>query len=565
MRSWRSMVNFLLVLILVVVIIFLLWTNANYNTQLQRQIKEANNSALTLWMESTEVRLTAIHKYIYEILLTIFTNTPVNPGSSSMGFDSLIKTQTIIDDKLTVNHDPDCFFVLDTDTDWFLFASNQGLSNLKKAMLKEYSHEHIKEHITGLNDMQWFIAPIEDEIYFIKGVSVGKYIVGAMCSILNFDVDKMLNLFGEESSCMILYENEAYYGSGEENWVNELKFKSSGEPYLDEGRTSISKAFPLANCTIVVASRTESLWSGLGWIAPAFLAIVSLVCVGLILLLITIIRRKVIMPTHELLIAHQEITNGNIQYRITVDAGSTEFETLYNSFNDMASQIHALRIESYDRLIIEQENRLQMVRAQIKPHFYLNAITTVSNMTYQNRLEDIRTFLQALAKYMRYMLNIQSQWITISEELSHIDNYLKMQQLRFPGSVNAVVQCSADVGNVEIPFLILFTLVENTFKHALNLYKTMELRINCEFVNEKDFHGCRMIVEDNGDGFPEDILEEFESEMPDGALPPKEHLGLSNIRYTLQITYKRGDLLRLSNRNGGARAEIWIPIEEGKK
>ena len=58
----------------------------------------------------------------------------------------------------------------------------------------------------------------------------------------------------------------------------------------------------------------------------------------------------------------------------------------------MADQIQNLRIESYDRLLKIRENQLQMVRAQIKPHFFLNAITTVYNMTYQNRPEDTRRF-----------------------------------------------------------------------------------------------------------------------------------------------------------------------------
>ena len=43
----------------------------------------------------------------------------------------------------------------------------------------------------------------------------------------------------------------------------------------------------------------------------------------------------------------------------------------------------------------------------------------------------------------------------------------------------------------------------------------------------------------------------------------KEHLGLSNVRYTLSLTYHRDDLLGLSNRpQGGARVELWIPDEE---
>jgi len=45
----------------------------------------------------------------------------------------------------------------------------------------------------------------------------------------------------------------------------------------------------------------------------------------------------------------------------------------------------------------------------------------------------------------------------------------------------------------------------------------------------------------------------------------KEHLGLTNVRYTLHLAYCRNDLLRISNREeGGARVEIRIPDgEEG--
>ena len=46
----------------------------------------------------------------------------------------------------------------------------------------------------------------------------------------------------------------------------------------------------------------------------------------------------------------------------------------------------------------------------------------------------------------------------------------------------------------------------------------------------------------------------------------KEHLGLSNVRYTLHLVYGRDDLLRVSNReNGGAHVELWIPDQEVEK
>ena len=270
-------------------------------------------------------------------------------------------------------------------------------------------------------------------------------------------------------------------------------------------------------------------------------------------------------PVKHLLHAHKEIGGGNIQYRISQEPGSTEFEILFESFNSMADQIQNLRIESYDKTIREQEYQLQIVRAQLKPHFYLNAITTVSNMTYQNRVEDIRAFVQALGRYMRYMMNIQSDMVPVAEELSHIVNYMEMQQIRFPGSVDYTIACMEEVRGLRIPFLVLFTLVENAFKHALDLYKPLLLRIDCRPARQNGLSGYALSVEDNGGGFPQEVLDNFNGELPEGELPPKEHLGLTNIRYTLRYSYHRQASLRLLNTETGAKAVIWIPSGEGAK
>jgi len=204
-----------------------------------------------------------------------------------------------------------------------------------------------------------------------------------------------------------------------------------------------------------------------------------------------------------------------------------------------------------------------MLRAQIKPHFFLNAITTVSNMTWQNRLEDIRSYLLVLAKYVRYILNAQCQRISIAEEISHIGDYIRLQEIRFPGSIEVQIDCAPDVKDTQIPYLLLFTLVENAFKHAMSLYETMRLRIRCGRQERDGLPGCMITVEDNGVGFPPGTIEEFNADTEEITMT-KDHLGLSNIRYTLQLTYQRTGLLHLSNIEGsGARVEVWIPEQEG--
>ena len=111
--------------------------------------------------------------------------------------------------------------------------------------------------------------------------------------------------------------------------------------------------------------------------------------------------------------------------------------------------------------------------------------------------------------------------------------------------------------------MIIFTVIENAFKFAMNLYDTLILLILCEEIREDGFQGFRVIIEDNGDGFSEDQLNKFHignevEEKQDG-----KHIGLSNIKKTLELQYGRKDLLRLSNATPhGARVEIWIPDEK---
>ena len=182
-------------------------------------------------------------------------------------------------------------------------------------------------------------------------------------------------------------------------------------------------------------------------------------------------------------------------------------------------------------------------------------------MTYQNRNEEIRQYIAALAKFMRYMLNLQCKQVLVTEELAHIDNYLKMQAIRFPNSVCVETRMDPGAENLEIPYLLLFTVVENTFKHAMNLYSTLKLRIRCEPADEPGFHGWRISVQDNGQGFSQEALARIRSTaVPEN---PKEHLGLTNVRRTLMLTYGRSDLLHLSNLpEGGAMVEILIPEAE---
>ena len=159
------------------------------------------------------------------------------------------------------------------------------------------------------------------------------------------------------------------------------------------------------------------------------------------------------------------------------------------------------------------------------------------------------------------MLNTSNEWVSVKEELKQIENYIEMQKIKFPDSIDYACDIEPGTEEAKIPYLLLFSQVENSFKHAMSLIQTLHIYIKCERYEEEGFKGIRLIEEDDGDGFSKEAIDKLNT---NDNMFTKEHIGLTNTKYTLHILYKRDDLLRISNKEtGGARIELLIP-EKGE-
>lgn len=553
LRSWWKRAAILLVAILVAAGLFFGWTSYSYSQQLRKTIEKENQNSVALWINMTSSRLNTMYEHIYELLLTLYNNTELRTGTPIMDQWTKQTIVEIMEDKLLISEDVDAFFVYDTQNAFFLFSSESNRSATDILNMKEYVRENAISAAEAFRNLSWKVVDIEEKQYFFKSVQLGKYIVGAISNLDHYYIDDDFSVLGEDISFHLLIDDICYSCSGNEA-VEET-----------DNRITVSEYVELLDGTAILSVRSDTLWDGSN-IMQAILVIDSALCVILVVLLLIMLRRDVAGPTNALLQANYALANGDTAYRLDSEtASSGEFKVLYDSFNEMAEQIVQLRIQAYDLKLQEEKNKLTMLRAQIRPHSFLNAITTISNMTYMNQPEEIRSYINSFAKFIRYMLNVSAPWTTVEEETQQIINYLKMQQNRFPESVTFQVDYSPELGKKQIPFLMLYTLVENSIKHAMTLYEPLEIAIRCQRVETKDFRGICLIEEDNGVGFQQEVLDKLQ-DASTNVLNTKEHLGLSNVRYTMHLVYGRDDLLRVSNReSGGAHVELWIPDEEGEQ
>jgi len=523
-----------------------------------KTVRRDKETAGELWVGQLQSHLDGAGNQIYQLAISIYNNIEIRPDSPSMTPEQQKTYITAMDESLQANKDLTYFFIVDQGSTLLLIRAQNGVvSGLQTLEAKTYLRT-AELPVSSIADDTWHAVRINDHIYMNHNILMGKYIIGAFVSADNFGFLSGSPSAGDTMDFYVSSKGSMLLLSGDSE--KELATDKEGKAYIRNHFEITEVKADQVDGDVVLLSEKITLLDLLSDIS--FLLIMLGAWIIVILALIVYrLNYMIYRPTKTVLEAIEKFGKGHMDHRIEGNAGSTEFDTVYRAFNEMGSQIEDLKIEAYENKVREQGEELTRLRAQIMPHFYLNAINTVANMTYSGDNEGIRAYLGFLAKYMRYMMNLKDRTVTLGQELDHIHNYLEMQKIRFPNSVDFFILCPDQLRNRDIPFLMVFTIVENTMKHAMDLYSTLEILIQCEAYQEDNFKGVRLVVEDNGPGFTKEVMEAY---LDPNRIPQvKEHIGLSNVIRTLQLTYRRNDLLRLSNSvTGGAHVELLIPDPE---
>jgi signal transduction histidine kinase len=122
--------------------------------------------------------------------------------------------------------------------------------------------------------------------------------------------------------------------------------------------------------------------------------------------------------------------------------------------------------EALDREM--QSARLQVLQAQIEPHFLFNTLANVRRM-YRTDLAGGRTMLDHLMRYLEVALpRMRERRSTLRRERALVEAYLNVQAIRMGRRLRFIVDVPDALGDVEVPPVMLLTLVENAIKHGLN-------------------------------------------------------------------------------------------------
>ena len=111
------------------------------------------------------------------------------------------------------------------------------------------------------------------------------------------------------------------------------------------------------------------------------------------------------------------------------------------------------------------EAELNFLKSQINPHFLFNSLNSVYFLIDKNN-PDARKALHKFSDMLRYQLyEANGEKIPIEKEISYLQDYVHLQQLRKDENYKVQFNCSPEVKNFSIEPLLLIPFVENAFKH----------------------------------------------------------------------------------------------------
>jgi len=113
-----------------------------------------------------------------------------------------------------------------------------------------------------------------------------------------------------------------------------------------------------------------------------------------------------------------------------------------------------------------QSSELKILREQINPHFFFNALNSIYSLSIIQSKDTPRVIL-VLSDIMRYVLNDKNgQKNNLNDEIINIKKYIEIQSIRFNKFNNINCQFYGNFEAYKIEPLLLLTFIENAFKYA---------------------------------------------------------------------------------------------------
>ncbi|MBK9284602.1 MAG: histidine kinase [Sphingobacteriaceae bacterium] len=127
-----------------------------------------------------------------------------------------------------------------------------------------------------------------------------------------------------------------------------------------------------------------------------------------------------------------------------------------------------VEIDSLRYAAANKESELSSLKAQLNPHFMFNSMNSIRALIDENPVKAKSAVTQLSGILRNTLLLNKSKVIPLSEELELVQEYLKMEKIRYEERLNFEFKIEKEVLHSLIPPFIIQSQVENAIKHGIS-------------------------------------------------------------------------------------------------
>lgn len=414
----------------------------------------------------------------------------------------------------------------------------------------------------------------------IKGnfvISVGRAVIhpdtgkNIGCVIINVRADNLDRLWmdaklTENSKFYLIDENNNVVFSGDKSILSENIEEVLGQDMAfdssDDGIKSISgkdyyfisSKSKLSKWTVLTVIPQKELFSYINTMSYITLSVGALICILSVIIAI-FIASSVTKPLHKLNLKMKQVGKGN--FDVTIDEGYGEVGEIGRTVQKMMEEIKRLINEIYREEGEKRNAEMNALQAQINPHFLYNTLNTIKWMANMQGAKSIETALGSLSSLFSFIAKSNSDFIPIRAEIMFIQEYLSILSLRYYNRFFVSYEIDEEVYGYKTLKFLLQPVIENAIFHGIEgVDRKGLLKISAY----KSGNRIVFVVEDNGKGIENEVLQSIFKEDEDIAHKRINSIGIPNIQKRVKLFFGEDYGLSIKSEDEhGTQVKVSIP------
>jgi hypothetical protein len=207
---------------------------------------------------------------------------------------------------------------------------------------------------------------------------------------------------------------------------------------------------------------------------------------------------------------------------------------------------HLGQVESETLAKENASAELQLLKAQIHPHFLFNTLNNIYSFSL-NQSPQATTLVRKLSGMLGYMINeCDEKLVSLEKELKLIQDYMGLEKVRYGKRLDMQVEIHGDFENKLIAPLLMIPFVENSFKHGTSqMLQHPWIKLEITTVNDQLFF-------------------RLSNSKPSLSHANKQNkgIGLTNVQKRLHLVYPGRHQLDISETEDMFTVNMQILLEE---